>query len=459
MRLEPTDGSKPRIKVSVARGFDNTTLQASAGKVSRSVVGRVLEEDRGVVTSQEEDCDLKDVTSVVERRVRSIVAVPLRLRGSTIGALYLDHRFDHQAFTADDLPCLNAFATQAALALETAELYTDVHAQAETLGAALRELRVLEQLSTAQSLPESGEAPHFGALVGRSPSMREVFQQIERAARFSAPVLISGESGTGKELVAREIHRRSQNPDTPFVSVSCGAIPEDLLPSELFGHRQGAFTGALEDRRGLFLEAGSGTLFLDEVGDMSAGMQAKLLRVLQERTIRPIGATELVALECRVVVATQHDLPTLLQEGRLREDLFYRLDVLRIAVPPLRERHGDIPDLLATFLQRELGACAEVSPALLTRVLDYDWPGNVRELENEALRLAALGRADLQESDLSAELLNQGSVGSGKTLGQVEKEMILAALRETGGNKSEAARRLGVARSSLYGMLRKHGLE
>jgi transcriptional regulator with GAF, ATPase, and Fis domain len=455
VRLTP-GREKARIKVAVARGFDETSLQTTAGKVSRSVVNRVLNESRGVVTSQEEDRDLKSVTSVVERRVRSIIAVPLRLRGEIVGVLYLDHRFDHQAFSADDLPCLNAFADQAALAWETAELYADRDARGEKLGNALRELEAL-RLSGPQSLPDPVTAPRFGDLFGGSSAMHTVFETIERASRFSASVLITGESGTGKELVAREIHRRGERPEAPFVAVSCAAIPEALLPSELFGHCKGAFTGASEDRRGLLVEAGEGVVFLDEVGDMSLGMQAKLLRVLEERRLRPVGATETVPLTCRIIVATQHDLPSMLREGRFREDLYYRLDVLRIAVPPLRERREDIGSLFAQFLHRELGTRPEVTPDLLTRVLSYDWPGNVRELENEAVRLASLGRQVLTEGDLSPEL-RQSTKTDGRTLAEVEREMVQAALRETGGNKSEAARRLGVARSSFYGLLEKHGL-
>ena len=455
--LEEAEGRKPRLKVPVARGFDRTSLQAGQGKVSRTVISRVLEEERAVVTSQEEDRDLKDVTSIVERRVRSIAAVPLCLRGRVLGALYLDHRFDHQAFTNDDLPCLEAFADQAALALESADLHAGRRAQSETIEAALAELEGLRSDRPA-GLPKDPDAlPRFGALLGGSPCMQEVYALIERAARSFAPVLITGESGTGKELVAKELHRRSEAADQPFLSLSCAAMPDGLLSSELFGHRRGSFTGADRDYTGLLQQAGRGVLFLDGVGDMSLAMQAKLLRVLQERVVRPVGAADTAPLECRVIVAAKKNLSQLVTAGSFREDLFYRLDVLRISLPPLRERRGDIPHLLAHLLRRESAQQPELTAEALSLLVAYAWPGNVRELENEVWRLSALGLPVLTEEHLSPELRGP-TRQSPQTLAEVEKEMLEEALRETGGNKSQAARRLGLARSSFYAMLKKYGL-
>jgi serine/threonine-protein kinase PknK len=455
VRLEPSAGPKPTIRVTVARGFDSTALQTSAGKVSRTIVNRVLEESRGVVTSQEEDRDLETVTSVIERRVRSVIAVPLRLRGEVVGVLYLDHRFERQAFTADDLPCLEAFADQAALAIETAELYAHREVYGRELGATLREIEALK-LRKSTTSPPPEELPRFGALVGDSPTLRITFEEIERVSRCSASVLISGESGSGKELVAREIHRRSQAQRAPFVSVCCAAIPEHLAPSEFFGHLKGSFSGATTDRRGLFAQAGAGTLFLDEIGDLSMAVQALLLRALQEVAFRPVGAATPAPITCRLVVATQHDLAARVAEGRFREDLYYRLDVLRIAVPPLRAHTEDLPHLLAHFLRRETPTPPRVPPSVLARLACYRWPGNVRELENEATRLATLGVPVLSERDLSLDFAAPER-GSGETLAEVERTLLEAALRESGGNKSEAARRLGIARSSFYGLLKKHG--
>jgi two-component system response regulator HydG len=288
-------------------------------------------------------------------------------------------------------------------------------------------------------------------ILGRSAAMRTLFDRIGPIAASDAPVLILGESGTGKELVARAIHQQSARRDGPFVAVNCAAIPENLLESELFGHEKGAFTGADRKRRGLFVEANGGTLLLDEVGDLSAPLQGKLLRALQERAIRPVGASQDLQLDLRVMSATHQDLPRLVKEGRFREDLYYRLAVLPLRLPSLRERPEDVMLLAGHFLARAtatlrkgLDGFDEESTAWL---LAHRWPGNVRELENVVERAATLApgpRVTLK--DLHVELTAAEPAAGGRpTLATLELEYIQRVLAETGGDKRAAARLLGVS--------------
>jgi DNA-binding NtrC family response regulator len=296
-------------------------------------------------------------------------------------------------------------------------------------------------------------AARFGVdnILGRSAAMQTVFDKIGPIAASDATVLILGESGTGKELVARAIHQRSARKDGPFVPVNCAAIPETLLESELFGHEKGAFTGADRKRRGLFVEANGGTLLLDEVGDLSAPLQAKLLRALQERSIRPLGAHQDVRLDLRVISATHRDLPRLVKEGRFREDLYYRLAVLPLRLPSLRERPEDIMLLATHFLERATAALGkqldgfdEESTAWM---LSHRWPGNVRELENVVERAATLAPGPrVTMKDLHVELTAADPVaGPRPTLADLELEYIRRVLAETGGDKRAAARLLGVS--------------
>jgi transcriptional regulator with GAF, ATPase, and Fis domain len=475
VRVRQGPKGKMKIKVEVARGFAKESLAGAQGKVSRTVVERALEHRRGVVTTSEEDADIRNVSSVQARRVLSILCVPMLLRDKPVGVLYLDHRFDPEAFTRSDLPIVEAFADQAALALETAEMNVERQADEARLNATLKELEQLKQAEAERTrleaqqddliLPEHAPA-RFGSLIGSSKVMQRLYAEIERAARSNAPVLITGESGTGKELVAKEIHGRGEGNRQPFLSENCAAITDSLLESELFGHKRGAFTGAVQDHKGLFVLAGKGTLFLDEVGDMSAVMQSKLLRVLQESQVRPVGGDRAVATECRVVAATHHDLRTRAEKGEFRLDLYYRLDVLRLNVPPLRNRPEDIPALLAHFLRQESQGRRklDVSPKALELLVGYSWPGNVRELENEARRMSTLGTYRLSARHLSNEIREGRGLSradgnySGKTLSEVEREMVVQAIQESGGNKARAARALGIPKTTLYHLLDRYKL-
>ena len=304
-------------------------------------------------------------------------------------------------------------------------------------------------------------------IVATSASMAEVLDLVRRAARSSATVLITGESGTGKELVARAVHFHSDRVAGPFLAVNCKAFAEGLLESELFGHERGAFTGADRTRKGLFEEAAGGTLFLDEIGEISDGFQAKLLRVLQEREIRRVGDSQARSVDVRVVVATNRELQREVAEGRFREDLFFRLAVIPIRIPPLRDRPEDILPLARHFLvehQRELGRAFGALPEEVEAILrSHPWPGNVRELENAIERSVVLSDgATLQASDLLLQTPDGPKAADETTLqaalDQATQKAIRDALDATGGARSEAARRLGIDRTTLYRLIRKYEL-
>ena len=334
------------------------------------------------------------------------------------------------------------------------------------------------------------EVWEFGALVGKSPRMQEVYKTIGRIAGTDVTVLLQGESGTGKEVVARAIHHYSRRAGKPFVAVSCAAIPPTLLEAELFGHERGAFTDAHQRRLGRFELAHGGTLYLDEVGDMGPELQPKLLRVLQEREFERIGGGEPIRVDVRVVAATNRDLETLIREGRFREDLYYRLNVVSLTLPPLRERREDVPFLVDHFLAKYAGELGEraLSADALDRLLGYPWPGNVRELENviqhamvmagggvilpEHLPIAAgSGAPRAREGTLEAlihQKLEECVRGLGAresanlyelVLGLVERPLLMAVLRETGGNQLRAAALLGINRNTLRKKLRALGLK
>ncbi|HVK73861.1 MAG TPA: sigma-54 dependent transcriptional regulator [Kofleriaceae bacterium] len=301
-------------------------------------------------------------------------------------------------------------------------------------------------------------------IIGDSPAIRGVGEMIARIADNDATVLITGESGTGKELVARAIHQLGPRKDEPFVAINCGAVPANLLESELFGHVKGAFTDARRDRPGLFVQAGSGTILLDEIGEMPLDMQVKLLRVLQARVVRPVGGDDEVAFHARVVCATNRDLETEVEEGRFRQDLYYRVNVVAIDVPPLRSRAGDVLLLAQHFLRRIAERTGKpvsgISPEAARKLLDYDWPGNVRELENCMERAVALTRlSDITVDDLperirdhqTARLVIAGDDPTELvTLSEMERRYVRRVLAACSGNKTQAAKVLGIDRRSLY---------
>jgi DNA-binding NtrC family response regulator len=307
--------------------------------------------------------------------------------------------------------------------------------------------------------------PGFGGLVGVSPKMQKVYRLIEKVSQHNYPVLILGESGTGKELVAKSVHYLSPRRAEPFVPVECSALVPTLIESELFGYVKGAFTGALQTRKGLLEAASGGTLFLDEIGDLPFDLQAKLLRVLQEKEVKPVGATERVPIHVRVIAATNRDLESAVRNSTFRQDLYFRLNVVQIKLPALRERKSDIPLLVSSFLekfndpQRPVPVIAEDAMA---RLMAYDWPGNVRELENAVARALALGSGPiLHVGDLPSSLQYGPSErlpirDELLPLEELERRAVYRALRETGGDKLAAARLLGIGKTTLYRKLKQY---
>jgi DNA-binding NtrC family response regulator len=318
----------------------------------------------------------------------------------------------------------------------------------------------VEALQQAVSTLSGGVAPVF-----RSPAMRNLLRIVARVAPSDAPVFVTGESGVGKEVIANMIHSLSERRDGPFVKVNCAALPRELIESELFGAVRGAYTGANADRQGLFHQAHGGTILLDEISEMPAETQSKLLRVLQTKEVRPVGATEHWTVDCRIIAATNRPIEQALAEQKLRQDLYYRISTITLHVPPLRERREDIVPLANSFLQRFASQANSrvraFTPAALDCLQKFDWPGNVRQLENEVQRAVLVCTGDVIDiNDLSIPYEAVGADGQPLAgLAAMEKNAILGALRQTGGNKAAAARQLGITRQTLYNKLKQFGID
>jgi len=324
-------------------------------------------------------------------------------------------------------------------------------------------------VNAANGTPEG----HSPFLIGEHPLIQKIGLLVRKVAVTDATILIMGESGTGKELVARAIHAASPRADRPFIPVNCGAIPAELLESEMFGHERGAFTGAIGQRAGMFQLANGGTIFLDEVGEMSPTLQVKLLRVLQDREVRPVGADRVLKVDVRVIAASNKELAAEVETGNFREDLFYRLQVIPIVMPPLRERRSDIPLLVRHFLEKHNrkrpGRPAEIAEEAMAHLWEYDWPGNVRELENLLERLVILSedgriavehlppsvRSFISEKKIPRPTLGEDGLDLNSAVEEFENRLIEEALRRTKGNKQAAARLLGLKRTTLVAKLRR----
>jgi Nif-specific regulatory protein len=393
---------------------------------------------------------------------RSMVCVPLRTRKASIGVLYALNKLQG-AFTERDVRLLEVLSGTIAIAIENARLNGEIQSYARTLAQENRQLK-----------SEAHELFNLQGIIGNSPSMRRIFALLQKVLDTATPVLIQGETGTGKELVAKAIHYNGFLKDHPFIAENCGALAENLLESELFGHVKGAFTGAVASRKGLFELADGGTIFLDEIGEMGPAMQVKLLRVLQEGEFRPVGSTQYRSVNVRVIASTNRDLEEEVREGNFRADLLYRINVFPITLPPLRERREDIPLLAAHFLEKFAGKQGRPAARLMPRAMEllsrYDWPGNIRELENEIERALTLAgpAPEVGETYLSRKIhgvpdLHVAIPDPRMTLPEVtalvERQMISDALRSSGGNKSQAARILGITRQGLFNKIVRHGIE
>jgi transcriptional regulator with GAF, ATPase, and Fis domain len=444
-------GTARTLKVEVALGFDGEALRGAEGKLSKTVVDRVLKHDRAVVTSREEDTDILEVSSVQARRVRSIVCVPMRIRDETCGILYLDHRFDQRAFSEDDLPCLEAFAEQAVLALESADLAREVNEQSETLNASLRQLDQMKGASVpGDALPDPKSLPRFGGLVGSSVAAKDLYHQVERVARSYRPAVVAGASGSGKGRVAGEIHARSPRSHRPFLTQGCSGVDPRQLEIDLFG----TVTIIGTVKPGLLETASPGTLYLEEVEALSLRVQEKLLRAVREGTVVPVNGGREREISCRLLVSFRQDPVQLVADKRFREDLHCLLDVQRVNVPSLSDRSEDIPVLLSEFLADQPGVSIE--PGIMDRLVDYDWPGNVRELKNFAYRVASSGTGRIDLTTLPEPL--RAPQSRVRPLVEVRRELIVTALAEARGNKTAAAKKLAIPRSTFYRLVERFGI-
>jgi transcriptional regulator with GAF, ATPase, and Fis domain len=439
-RAALTLADRGEAEPATAFAFDRTSGPAKPFPVSRTVLRRVFEERVGLLASE----GLSGAESLEAARIRSLLAAPLVHLGQPLGLLYLDAR--EARFDEGHLELVTAVAGMAAPALAT-----------------VRRIEWLEEEN--RRLAEGFDAD----MVGESPRMRDVYRLLRRAAATDSTVLLRGESGTGKELAARALHKASPRAGRPFVAVNCATLSETLLESELFGHERGAFTGAVARKTGKVEVADSGTLFLDEVGEIPVPLQAKLLRFLQEREFERLGSTRTIRVDVRVVAATNRDLEKMIREGTFREDLYYRLNVITLHLPPLRERREDIPLLASHFAaltSRRLGrAVAGFTPEARACLQRYDWPGNVRELANAVERAIVLGEGDLiRPEDLPETLLDAGpppgSAGARyhEVLHEMKKRLILDTLAESRGNVTKAAAVLGLHPNYLHRLISSLGL-
>ncbi len=447
--------------VTRVRGAGGPSAPEGPVRVTRSIVRKVISE-RAAVLAADAPSETFSSESLLGASIRSTIGVPLWKDDQILGVLQLDNRDAPAMFETRDVDALCALAVSASLAIANAELI-------QSLSLARAELKKENQYLRGRERARTGEVQ----IIGQSKAMNELLRQLDKVVDTRVSVLIEGETGTGKELIASSVHYRSKRKDKLFVAQNCAAFPENLLESELFGHKRGAFTGATDEKKGLFEIADGGTLFLDELGEMPLALQAKLLRALQEGEIRPVGSTQAKQVNVRIVAATNRNLEAEVKAGRFREDLYYRLKVFPIRVPPLRERRDDIAPLATFFLSRytrEMGkAVLGFAQETLEILSAYDFPGNVRELENEVQRLVI--QAD-DDSFLTPELLSPRvrqiesvllSAGAAKgslkeMVDQVERHILIEALREHGNNKTAAAKTLGITREGLHKKLKQLGV-
>jgi transcriptional regulator with GAF, ATPase, and Fis domain len=469
-----------------ARNFDGDQVPEPELAISRSIAARVLESGRSILSvNAGDDQRFEGVASITNLGLRSVLVVPLTAQAETIGAVYVDHRMTKGAFDDEDLRLAEAFAAQAAVAVHRARLVShlvDANKQLEESQervrllneelkrrVAVQEVELVEARARLRERALAG-GNDYSRIVGKSKPMMDVLRLLDRVVASDFPVHVSGESGTGKELVARAIHENGPRAQQRFVSENCAALPDTLLESELFGYERGAFTGARQNKKGLLQMAHKGTLFLDEVGDMSPEVQKKLLRFLQEGEFRPVGGREPVRVDVRVLSASNKDLAEIVAKGEFREDLMYRLNVLPLRLPPLRERKDDVPLLVDHFMKRfgrETGrGVLKMRPEVMDALCSYHWPGNVRELENEIRMLITFADDPITLDRLSERVRRSLSApeepasreGLTGRVESLERGEIRRALEEATGNKSRAAEILGISRFALQRKLEKYAM-
>ncbi len=483
--------------VEVARNFAQEEVLSPEFKISRTIANRVLASGVAeLTTNAQEDDRFRDLRSVADLRLRSVLCSPIRVEGRVEGVLYIDNRLQQQVFQEREKALLVSLADHAGTAIHNARAVDQLRRQQTELQQALQRVDQLNAALQGQLHAKSVELSQirevlgssgmgrrtkheYAQIIGQGRAMQAVFALLDKYTEAEDPVLITGDSGTGKELVARAIHKYGRRSNRPFVSENCAALPEALLESELFGYVRGAFTGATANKKGLLEAANGGVLFLDEVGDMPLDLQAKLLRVLQEGEVRPIGSRETVKVDVRLVCATNRNLAAMVREGSFREDLYYRLAVLPVHLPPLRDRREDLPLLVKRMLadlQREHSQTVRLGPDAMACLVAYPWPGNVRELQNE-LRRAAILSDGLILAEHFSQHVREGRSGPGggpaddgtvpaergTTLPDMVRDLevreIQKAFHRAQANKSRAAELLGLSRFALQRKLDKYALD
>lgn len=431
------------LDIKVARNVNRETILDAKQQVSDSIIEKVHKTQKAIIVSDAlNDDQFNGSQSVINLNLSSVMCVPLVDRGKMLGLFYVGNDDVKNLFTQRHLELLTTFAAQASLVISNALLVNELRFDNEQLHKLLHEKR-------------------FGRIIGSCNAMKDVFRTIEKVAPTGVNVLVLGETGTGKELVAHEIHSRSPRANGPFVTINCGAIPETLLESELFGHVKGAFTGATSTREGKFQAAHKGTIFLDEIGEMPLNLQVKLLRVLQERTITKVGATHSENVDIRIVAATNRDLEQAVKAGQFREDLFYRLNVVMMTLPPLRDRGSDVA-LIARFLVSEIAAdlklpVKHISAEALAAMKKYAWPGNIRQLENrlkKALVLSDGATIQPEDLDLDPEMLSP-VMNLAEAKEQFAHRYVRDALERNAGNRTQTAKELGVDPRTIFRYLEK----
>jgi Nif-specific regulatory protein len=430
------EADSTELKVRTARNISPESA-LSVSEISRSIVQGVLETQQGVLTVDAlTDPRFAGAESVIFKQIHAVMAVPFLLRGKQLGAIYLDSKTRRTGFTDESLSFLKAFSNLAAVAIENARLM-------ESLRDENYQLRT-----------EVQRTYQFKEIIGSSSRMQSVFELLGKIIQSDISVLLEGESGSGKELVARALHYNGPRRDKPFIAQFCGNLSETLLESELFGHKRGAFTGAIADKKGLLEIANGGTFFLDEVADIPLSIQAKLLRVLQDGEFRRVGDTEPRKVDVRIVSATNKSLAKEVEKGTFRDDLFYRLNVIAVSMPSLRDRGGDIPLLVNHFLTKHASKTGDrlkkITPDAMRILEQYHWPGNVRELENAIERAIVLAEdRDISPNELIIPRVSKPQQTT-RSLKEYEKDLVLKTLEEMKGNKTRTADSLGVSLRWLH---------
>ena len=448
------------LEFRIARDSRQQKLGESEFEVSHTIIGEAAKKGKPLFISDiDKNGRYKDQESVLDLQLKTAVCLPLILDEKVIGVIYTDASRLSIEIDQEDMPIFSAFAAQAAIAIENARLHGELILSKENLARENLELKAV--------LSEKYE---FSGIIGKSKPMQEIFSTIRKISPFDTTILIMGATGTGKELIARAIHFNGPRKTNRMVTINCGAMSPELLESELFGHKKGSFTGAVSDKPGLFETASGGTLFLDEIGDMPMPLQVKLLRALQEGEIRRVGENTVRNVDVRVIAATNRDLSEDIEAGRFRQDLYYRLNVVPITIPPLSERKEDILPLTLHFLEKYAAKMDKgkvgIEPDSMKLILTNSWPGNVRELENtieralalcgDARTLSVIHFPQLDRGDVLRTVDTQGTLKEKMRL--VEKQFIIQALEETGGKITRAAELLAVTRQHLHNKINQYGL-